>query len=325
MDGDKPRERVFPPSAGNFPRVISEGVERDTANEAMSGLPVRVQRLGDARGRAVQMIHWLNNVRKSGRCERREAADKLAHCADYLGFRHYLEPDAVKLHTASFCKQHLICPVCAIRRGSKAVQRYVERFEVITADEAHGLRPWMLTYTVKNGDDLAERMAHLRRSMAKLIKARRQERLGSRGYSSTWRNMAGAVGSIEVTNKGKGWHPHVHIFGMFEGEYAVSGMSEEWKRITGDSHVCEAHPVWGEPAEAFCEVFKYALKFSEMGHKRTWQAAQILKGQRLLFSLGCFRGVVIPENLLDDPLDGPWVEYFYRYIGSGRYGLSTRY
>lgn len=324
MDMGAPENRVFRPSAEEVGSSNSEGGEKDTTKVGLSHLPVKIERLGQARGRAVQMLHWLQKARKSSDPHRHRAACRIRDCADYLGFRHYLESDVVRLHTASFCKQHLICPVCAIRRGSKAVERYMERFEVITAEEAHGLRPWMLTYTVKNGDDLGERMAHLRGALGKLTHARRQQRAGTGRHNSTWHNMAGAVASIEVTNKGKGWHPHVHIFGLFEGDYEVSAMRAEWKRITGDSHVCEAHPVWGEPAEAFCEVFKYALKFSEMSHHRTWEAAQTLARQRLLFSLGNFRGVEIPEELTDDALDGQWVEYFYRYLGGGRYGLSPR-
>lgn len=302
------------------------GYERggDTTESQVVNLPARVARLGQARGRAVDMLHWLEDQDKRRDPARARAADKLRHCADYLLFRHYLEHDAVRLHAASFCKQHLICPVCAIRRGSKAVESYVERFDAIKAvPEFSELQPWMLTYTVKNGHQLRERMAHLRAGLSKLTTRRRQERAGQRA-SSTWRNMAGAVGAIEVTNKGNGWHPHVHIFGLFEGPYEVRSMSREWSQITGDSHVVEAHPVYGDPGEAFCEVFKYALKFSEMDHRHTWKAAQLLGGQRLIFSLGIFRGVKVPETLTDSELSGPWVEYFYRYLGGGAYGLSGR-
>lgn len=322
-DARHPENGFSIPPAEEVGSSSSEGVSRDTA-DGLSGLPVRVQRLGEARGRAVQMLHFL---RKQGNGQDQATIDawhKLQGCAEYLGFRHYLEQDAVRLHTASFCKQHLICPVCAIRRGSKAVGKYVERLEIVQGEASGKLAPWMLTYTVRNGADLAERMAHLRASIGKLVHARRQERSGAARNRSTWGTMAGAVGSYEVTNKGKGWHPHVHVFGLFDGPFDHKGMRAEWKRITGDSHVCEAHPVFGEPADAFCEVFKYALKFSEMDHIRTWEAAKTLARQRLVFSLGVFRGVEIPENLTDDALDGPWVEYFYRYLGGGRYGLSSR-
>ena len=52
------------------------------------------------------------------------------------------------------------------------------------------------------------------------------------------------------------------------------------------------------------EVFKYAVKFSDLTLADNWHAAQILKGKRLLNSFGSFRGVDIPDSLLDEPLDG---------------------
>jgi hypothetical protein len=272
----------------------------------------------------MEMVSWLRDDGKRRDPERARAADRMDHCADYLLFRHYLAHDAVRLHAANFCKQHLICPVCAVRRGSKAVGAYLQRFDAIQLVQPTGqpLTPWMLTYTVKNGRNLCERMAHLRSSLKRLTDSRRKFRAGGRN-PSTWGNMAGAVGAIEVTNKGNGWHPHVHIFGLFEGPYEVREMSREWSRITGDSFVCEAHEVYGDPAAAFAEVFKYALKFSEMSHRHNWQAAQVLKAQRLIFSLGVFRGVEIPETLTDGELSGPWVEYFFQYMGGGSYALGN--
>lgn len=63
------------------------------------------------------------------------------------------------------------------------------------------------------------------------------------------------------------------------------------------------------------EVFKYAVKFSDQPVADTWHAFQTLKGKRLLGSAGCFRGVEVPEELTDEPLDDlPYVELFYRYL-----------
>lgn len=63
------------------------------------------------------------------------------------------------------------------------------------------------------------------------------------------------------------------------------------------------------------EVFKYAVKFSDLSLEDNWHAAQVLKGKRLLNSFGLFRGVQIPESLLDEPLDDlPYWDRFYRFI-----------
>ncbi|MFG4936873.1 hypothetical protein ACF0DY_32410, partial [Pseudomonas aeruginosa] len=71
--------------------------------------------------------------------------------------------DKIRLHAASFCKQHLICPLCAIRRGAKSLAAYLARYEVIRAQHPH-LSPYLVTFTVKNGPDLAERFEHLHKS-----------------------------------------------------------------------------------------------------------------------------------------------------------------
>jgi hypothetical protein len=48
---------------------------------------------------------------------------RLTTCGDYLLFRHYFTIDAVRLHAASFCMKHLLCPLCAIRRGARRSKR----------------------------------------------------------------------------------------------------------------------------------------------------------------------------------------------------------
>ena len=74
----------------------------------------------------------------------------------------------------------------------------------------------------------------------------------------------------------------------------------------------------------FCEVFKYALKSSDMEIPDTLHAFDVLRGKRLIASAGCFRGVEVPEELTDEPLDGlPYVEMLFRHIG-GRYLSAGR-
>lgn len=68
--------------------------------------------------------------------------------------------------------------------------------------------------------------------------------------------------------------------------------------------------------------FKYAVKFSDLSPADNWHAAQIFKGKRLLGSFGLFRGVDVPEELMDTPLDDlPYVDRFYRFL-QGNYQFS---
>ena len=94
--------------------------------------------------------------------------------------------------------------------------------------------------------------------------------------------------------------------------------------ITGDSFIVDVRPFYeGQPpAQGFMEVMKYAVKFGSMSLPDNWEVAQFLKGARLLFSLGEFRGVEVPDKLTDEPLDElPYFDLFYRYISESGYNL----
>lgn len=279
----------------------------------------RLARLGVGKARALLM---LEHLRGAPSVESTKAASGLAGCANYLHFREYFTVGKIRLHNARFCKQHLICPPCAIRRGAKALKAYLDRWEVIHADRPE-LRPYLITLTVKNGDDLEERQAHLTRSLKRLMHHRRDFNAGTRG--APWTELCkaeGAVYTLELTNKGNGWHPHCHMIALCPSAPSQSALSAEWHRITGDSMIVDCRPITGDPSEGFMEVFKYAVKFSDLSLEDNWFAAQRLKGKRLLNSFGLFRGVEIPESLLDEPLDSlPYWDRFYRFV-QGEYQFT---
>jgi hypothetical protein len=254
-----------------------------------------------------------------------KASTKLAGCGNYLHFRHYWTVGQVRLHAACFCKQHLICPLCAIRRGSKTLLGYLERFHAIQAERPE-LKPYLLTFTVKNGPDFLGRLNHLRDSFRRLQDRRRNFQTGVRGAPWTeFAHVAGAVGSYEFTNKGKGWHPHLHMVALCASAPSQTALRAEWEGITGDSFMVDCRPFLEDqdPAAGFMEVMKYALKFGELSLPDNWHAAQLLGGARLLFSIGCFRGVKVTDELTDEPLDGlPYFDLFYRYFRSCGYSLQ---
>src|SRR5665811_1256094 len=96
-----------------------------------------IKALGDS-----AFCHHLKNIRP-----------RIAACGDYLAFKHYYTVGKVRLTGANFCMVHLLCPLCAIRRGSKTLEAYVKRFEIIKAENLR-LNLSMLTLTVKNGEHL---------------------------------------------------------------------------------------------------------------------------------------------------------------------------
>jgi hypothetical protein len=104
-------------------------------------------------------------------------------------------------------------------------------------------------------------------------------------------------------------------------------LSEEWKNITLDSFVVDVRPIdQKDPASGFVEVFKSAVKFSEQPPEDTVHAWVTLASKRLIGSAGLFRGVEVPESLLDD-LEGledlPYITMFYRYLRGAGYSLTS--
>lgn len=296
-------------------------VEQDGVSDGIEAHPRRVSRYGKARSQALDIADYIEGSDKAQALAKQ--LERLRQCGDYLVFRHYWTVDQVKLHGARLCKQHLICPLCAIRRGAKALKAYLDRWELIRAEKP-ALRPFLVTLTVKDGPDLAERFEHLKRSQRELWKRKHRGR-----WCSSLNDVAGAVWSYEV-KRGAGsglWHPHLHMIALAESMPDQQDLAREWHAITGDSHIVDVRPIdQVNPVRGFVEVFKYAVKFSDQSHADTVHAFLTLRGKRLLASAGCFLGVPEPEGLLDDheALDGlPFITLFYRYLRVGGYALTT--
>lgn len=277
------------------------------------GMPEKLKRYSTARLRALEMQEYCivqQDVKMS---------NKLANCANYLVFRHYFRIDEVRLHAAQFCKKHLLCPMCAIRRGAKMLNAYLQKYHLVIAERSI-LAPYLVTLTVKNGSDLVERMHHLRSSMRKMTQQRRDALKGQ--VFVEFAKSAGGFHSVEVTNRGNGWHPHVHMIWLCSEKPNQSLLSKEWESITGDSYIVDVRPLH-DPVEGFLEVCKYALKFSDLSLADNYHAFEVMSKMRLIDSHGVLRGVDIPDSLLDEILQSePYLELFYRYL-NGIYRQTT--
>ena len=285
--------------------------------DGIEALPTRVRRYEKAKNSALDIAEYMGTLPKH-----QAVAHRVKGCGDYLLFRHFFTIDTVRLHAASFCMKHLLCPLCAIRRGAKSLGAYLARFEAIKRTKGH-LRPFLVTLTVKDGPDLRERFKHLHAAQRELWKRKQ------RGRGSVLDGVEGAVWSYEI-KRGKGsglWHPHLHMIALAEVAPDARRLSSEWHQITGDSYIVDVRPInQDDPASGFVEVFKYAVKFSDQPPADTVHAWETLMRKRLLGSAGCFRGVDIPDDLTDDPSDFanlPYVDLLYRYF-NGHYGRSAK-
>lgn len=309
--------------------ILAEEVERGF--DELGKLPSRLERYAAAHGRALtNLSHVLQKSieRNSASLETKHlqnVAARMGACGHYLGFRHYYTVGVVRLYAAQFCKIPLLCPLCAIRRGSKLLENLLERYQIVMAENP-GLSMYMLTLTVKNGEDLTERHEHLKKAFQTLLERRRDYFKRGTGWTE-FAKIEGLVGSYEVTNKGNAWHPHLHLMIFTRERLNAAALKREWLAITGDSHVLRLdkakHP--NDPAQDFLEVCKYALKFSDLTPDQNIDAYMALRQKRLIVSAGLFWGVKLPEDLKDGQLDGlPFFELLYKFVAGSGYTLTTR-
>lgn len=224
-------------------------------------------------------------------------AARVRACGDFVSFRIWKNTGEVTLYRANFCGHHLLCETCAIRRSSASMARYINRYEAHTK----GLKPYLVTFTVKDGEDLSERLRHLKRGVQELCKRRH------RHAKTEWEKTLGGVFSYEV-KRGSGsglWHPHCHALVLVDPKNPIDAraLSAEWGAFMSDSFIVDVRPISTQNlGGGFAEVFKYALKTTDMTHEDRWDAYQVMKRQRLIQSFGCLRGVedVTPEDEAED-------------------------
>lgn len=261
----------------------------------------RLSRYGRARENALQFRDYLSKQGED------KLAEALGDCGNYATFRDYFTIGQTRLSKFCTCKKHLICPLCAIRRGAKSIRVYLARVEALMAADKL-LRPYMVTLTVKNGPDLSERVGHLRNALRAYHKRRKGQR-----QKGEVRKAHSAVWSYEVTNKGNGWHPHVHAIWLCREAPDAFQLSEEWHALTGDSFIVDVSPISQEdPVSGFLEVFKYALKFADLADSDRLHAYRVLRGKRLQDSFGELRGLDVEPSDSDELLDDlPYIERFF--------------
>ena len=263
-----------------------------------------------------------------------KSAQKLSECGNYLLFKNYFTVGEIRLSKMQTCQQHLLCPFCAALRASKSMQKYLERIDQVL-QENRKLKPVLITLTVKNGSDLAERSEHLMKSFRALLERRRDYEKKGRGFNEFCK-VQGAMYSYENTfnEKTDEWHPHIHMFALVDQWIDQQEFSEYWHSITGDSMVVDVRRVKKEKghgySKAAAEVCKYALKFGDLSVEKTWEAFKVLKGKRLTGSFGLLWGVKIPDTMTDDmpEHDLPYLEMLYKFVSGKQsyYDLaSTRH
>lgn len=161
-------------------------------------------------------------VSRSGltRSDIEDKIKKLDECANVIELRESQAGNecgyerTMKIAAANFCKQHAVCPICADRMQSRRRARYDSAIRRQASLVSSGSRyAYMLTYTVTDGPDLADRIEMLKRGKRAFRRMGQSRRGGGRSWSA---GEAGAIragiSTIEI-KRGRGsglWHVHSH-------------------------------------------------------------------------------------------------------------------
>jgi len=307
---------------------IGEGVIQDKL--------VDYQKAKEATLEVLPFLHDSNSPLK-------KHAPLIAECGTFLVFRVFYTIEQSRVIRANFCKKRLLCDLCALRTAAIRVQEFIPKLEnVLTLLQDH--EPYLVTFTIKNGEDLLERYNHLTWAYSKLLQNRRSDICHNR-QGTVYRFVAGGTMQVEL-KKGSGsglWHAHIHSIVMLpKGVFDLvrkkrkgkdvytpidfeNSLRAEWSAITNDSHMVDVRRIQIESDDerigAICEAHKYPLKPGSLTPDERIEAATKLQGKRMYRSFGCFYGADVNEDLIDS-IEAemellPYVDLVYTYNNKG--------
>ena len=189
------------------------------------------------------------------------------------------------------------CPSCQHALATRTVERYSKIIEEMEW-------PLFVTFTVKNFDPTDTKFLFVRKVRSAFTRFRRLR---------WWkRAVKGGVASIEVTNRGNGWHPHIHalidcrwlavtvpsprVGGQVSikeaGKKACSEVAQQWEMCVDRKASVKVRRVFEDRAEgikgAVRECLKYSVKGSDLCEVKTAIGPLIrqLASTRLVVSWG---------------------------------------
>ena len=244
---------------------------------------------------------------------------KIRACGAYLELREWLDHEGkCTVQTANFCKNHVMCNMCAIRRSARLCQAYeAKALQVLGDPKTAHLMPVMITLTIKNRDDLDDAFNHLKHSFTKLLKRsnNQKSRKVKPPVMDELTKSAGGVYAFEIKKGRAGqWHPHIHFFALLEDYIDQEKLSNEWLDITGDSFVVGVTACKNGILKGMIEVLKYTTKFSEMKPHEIVEISNMSRNRILCAPVGILRGIKVKPMDQDDQLDGAYIDYIAHFL-----------
>lgn len=156
--------------------------------------------------------------------------ENMADCARFIEWAVCPDCGTLKIANAYLCRDRL-CPTCAWRLSLRRYSEMIQVFEAtgIGLDERNVA---MLTVTIKNVgiDDLGDTIDKMLAAWSKLMKRR-----------PVHKNLLGWARSLEITNIGNGYHPHIHALLVMPPNHFIT--QEDWCQMWKESLEIDYTPI----------------------------------------------------------------------------------
>lgn len=290
----------------------------ETIAETKATPAERIKKFSALRARDRDFAEWL-------KAHDPETAAAVERCGSGIVMRHYhsVGETRVKAILPEFCRKRFLCSMCDAIRAGKTLGKYVDRVLSVLREYKWQHCCYLVTFTVKDGEDLGERVRHLRDGYREVMARRRRFKASTSKRTWRWTEAGKALGGMHSVEVKRGensglWHPHLHAVWVCEDEPEQWKLREEWSEICGDSWVVDVRRFHSMEmsdgmviadreglGKDLCEVVKYSLKFSDLEFEDQFHASRVLRkamrAMRLFGSFGCLWGLK-EENIECDTL-----------------------
>ena len=253
---------------------------------------------------------------------------RIRECCNMVAFRRYLETGDIQLVSSNFCKYDRICIACATKRAMRMIKKFKDG---VQKHELYEKKRYYIVLTIrhKQWDTLTELMDRLMLYKDKLARSYRNSKRESHKSKSFFSQFDGMVVSIEISHRGTSWrHPHINILACSDNDIHIEvwkhirwdineELQAEWLEITnGTSFIHNIRKINVQKnhftRSGIWEVFKYAIKFSDLSVEQLWEimVAQHKHQYRFFATYGIFRGWEIWEW---SKYDWNWSEWIFLY------------
>lgn len=258
---------------------------------------------------------------------------RIKECCNEVSFGRHLQTGDVQLISANFCKYDKICIACATKRAMRMIKKFSQW---IQKHNLYDKKRYSIVLTIRHNknDTLQESMQRLMLYKSRLARAYRNSKRPIQVSKSFFSQFDGMAMSIEITHTRVGWwHPHINILACSDTEIGIDTdrydrnqnkrdkqgrpistltnevlKAERKSHTSGTSYIHNIRKIVVDRNQfsrsGIWEVFKYAIKFSDLSVE---QLAQVMTVQannqyRFFATYWIFRGrkIECTDRVKDD-------------------------